>query len=239
MKFKRTALLLVLTPHLVSANDVVVDRNLSLNIQSLTDFSIDAGAGDLVINGGGQEINVDAKIIIEDLNPSVSPDQVIAKYVVLTLEEVNGEAELVAKANLRSNNRPFSNIIIDLDVSTLSSLPLFVDDGSGDIAISDLSAELEVDDGSGEIFISNVTENIVINDGSGDILLENTSEVIEIDDGSGDLTINNHIGDIKEIDDGSGDIEINNLSGDIEDIDGGSGDIFIDGEEVDEDDING
>ncbi|MCL1075656.1 DUF4097 family beta strand repeat-containing protein [Shewanella dokdonensis] len=189
-------------------------RTLQLNAAEIQQLTADTGAGDLVIVGVAeqQQITVDADVYDY-------PD-VPAK---LTLEQHGTQAVLVAKFDSHfsiNRNSPY----INLRVTVPAAMVLDVTDGSGQLEIRDMTANIKVVDGSGDLTIRGA-HDLDINDGSGSVTLANISGKIRLDDGSGDIDIRDVGGDIR-IDDGSGSMTVKNVQGTVT-IDDGSGDIDV------------
>ncbi|GIU31654.1 hypothetical protein TUM4637_23690 [Shewanella hafniensis] len=66
-----------------------------------------------------------------------------------------------------------------------------IDDGSGDIEVSQINGNLKIDDGSGAIKVTDIRGNIAIDDGSGNIEVANVQSPVTITDGSGDINVFN------------------------------------------------
>lgn len=112
-------------------------------------------------------------------------------------------------------------------ISGVSALSL--EDGSGSIEVSDVSGDVYIDDGSGSIDIRNVDGLVSIEDGSGDLKVIESNEVHIIDDGSGGIRIANITRNVHIEDDGSGGIDIQDIGGDVEIGDAGSGRLNVQG----------
>lgn len=72
------------------------------------------------------------------------------------------------------DNEMFGSAKLDFDAVVPDTIPLVVEDGSGDLTIDNVGAS-EVTDGSGDMTIRNVNGNLSVHDGSGDMRLENVS----------------------------------------------------------------
>ena len=203
-------------------------RNLELQAAGLSEISIDAGAGAMVVSGveDSDEIVVVATIIV-DTGDADKAAEFVGKRLRLELERDGERAEL--KSGFKSGWGWDTDAAVDLDVRMPAGLNLIIDDGSGPVTVRDVSGSVRIDDGSGPIELAN-SGDVDIDDGSGSIRLENTAAV-KIDDGSGSITIVGAAGDVY-VEDGSGTIEISGVSGSVT-VDDGSGDIEIDDVERD------
>jgi len=225
MKFLPTALKVALSSLLItgslsaSASDIEVEetKKLSLSGSDLTQFKIDAAAGFLVIEGdeGLDSIEVTADIAAYN-----------DKYQ-LSLVKKGSKAVLLADPNPESSINWFSNgsAKIDLTIKVPKGMSLDIDDGSGNIDINYIDAEVTIDDGSGNIDVQNIGGMVHIDDGSGNLNLSNISGKIKVDDGSGNIDIRDVKSDV-DIEDGSGQIKLVGVGGEV-DIDDGSGDLLV------------
>jgi hypothetical protein len=102
---------------------------------------------------------------------------------------------------------------------------LDVEDGSGDLTLTDIRGDVRIDDGSGNLTVERVTGDVVIDDGSGDVELRDIRGDVTLEDGSGDLDAGDVTGTVRVIDDGSGSIRVTNVGGDFVVDDDGSGSI--------------
>ena len=197
-------------------------RNLELDAAGLSDLSIDAGAGALVVNGveGSDEIVVVATIVVDGEDEDEAR-KLIEKRLRLDLERDGDRAKL--KAGFKTGWGWDGDAVIDLDVRMPTQLALLIDDGSGAITVHDVASTVRIDDGSGPIELGN-SGDVYIDDGSGSIMLEDTGGVW-VDDGSGSITIVRASGDVY-VEDGSGTIDIRGVQGSVT-VDDGSGDIEI------------
>ena len=219
------------------ANYAVQSReSLTLAAADLKALRIDCGAGYLKIQGvdGLEQIEVSAVLDVR----GIADNELAAfkkEYVTLKLEKVAAKAELTARiesgfslASLFGDNH---DARIDLDIRVPRRLALAIDDGSGDVDISDSDGNLKLEDGSGDIRLTNIRGQVSIDDGSGDMILAKINGMLQIEDGSGDIELNDTGNDVA-IDDGSGEIRLNRTLGSVT-VDDGSGDIVIDGVEKD------
>ncbi len=196
-------------------------RDLSLDAESISQLTINAGAGSMDVTGvkGLDKINVKATIVVpgEDKDDAV---RVIEKKIRLSLEKSAGDASLEAwfESGLMSFG---SSPYIVLEVSVPQGMAVNIDDGSGSIDVVDLAGDLTIDDGSGSIDIRNVA-HVRIDDGSGSIDLVGAAGDVSIVDGSGSISIE-HVQGSVTIDDGSGSIEVTDIDKDLIIVDDGSG----------------
>jgi len=213
------AMFVVSLAHADSKNYTEV-RDLALDTAGLTEFVIDAGAGSLVVTGvdGAAGIAVTATIMIEDKNEEEA-QKLMTKRLDLSLERDGDRAKL--KSGFDSGWRWNGNATIDLDVRMPADIALRVDDGSGSMTITDVTADVLVDDGSGSVQITNAG-SVTVDDGSGSIKVSAASGDVYINDGSGTIEIRGVGGSVR-IDDGSGSIEVDDVEKDLIIVDDGSG----------------
>ncbi|MGI2137971.1 hypothetical protein [Shewanella baltica] len=188
-------------------------RELTLDSQDLQGLIAETGAGSLEIIGveGLTQIKLVADIYSND-----------DSKVILTLEKKANKAKL--KADFEQSGFNNYSPYIDLKLQVPANLALDIDDGSGAILISKMTADINVKDGSGELII-NGGNNVSIDDGSGDIEVSQINGNLTIDDGSGAIKVTDVRGNIA-IDDGSGNIEVANVQSPVT-ITDGSGDINV------------
>jgi len=103
---------------------------------------------------------------------------------------------------------------LDLRVEFPAGLAADIEDGSGEISISDLGS-LMLDDGSGEVVINGIRGDLTIDDGSGELEIRGVSGTVSLDDGSGEIVLVD-VGSDVMIDDSSGEIEVRGVGGSIE-----------------------
>lgn len=219
-----------------------VEKKLSLDASGIKKLNIDSGAGFLKVKGveGAEAIEVKALIVIKGIDED-DVKSFIKDKIVLELEREGNGAVLESKVKSHiSGIFKRREIRIDLEVTMPGHLELIVDDGSGLLTVSDVSANVEIEDGSGTIDIENIGGNLEVEDGSGTINVENVDGNVDIEDGSGEITVKRVKGNV-EVDDSSGSLKIVDIGGSVT-VDDGSGNIYIDGVEKDvviEDDGSG
>jgi ribosomal protein L24E len=196
--------------------NVSLEESLSLSASSLSQFDIEAGAGSLIVKGddSATEITVHADIRTTE-----------EKNYVLELDRSGDTAKLVARHNSHVGYWNGSSPKIDLTVTMPANLMLDIDDGSGNIKVTNINNGLVLEDGSGSASLEDIKGDVTIDDGSGDLFVKNVQGNIELEDGSGGLTVSNVTGDI-EIDDGSGELTVMDVTGKVT-IDDGSGSIDV------------
>ena len=203
--------------------------NLTLDIDQIEELRIEAGAGDLEVQGVDDinQIEVSAVITIEHAGAK-QRQKILNEDLVLDLRELNSKtAILISEYNpsLSGLLGRSPNVRVDLQVRVPKRFTMEIRDGSGDINISDMIAWIRLDDGSGNLTMTDIAGDLFLDDGSGDITLNNIVGNVELDDSSGDVEADEIAGNMR-IDDSSGNLELFRVSGDIY-IDDSSGDIEI------------
>lgn len=202
------------------------DRKLSLQTNKAKEIFIDVGAGNLkVTSGNTDQVTVNAKVYSKKYDSIDELTQVFEDKMEFSLES-KGSTIILKAMNRKSffgNNN--TNIAIDLDMVIPKRMNVEIDDGSGDMWLTDIDGTLKIDDGSGSTVIDNVNGKVFIDDGSGNLTISNVLSSVTIDDGSGKIKMNNIQGNVT-IDDGSGAINITQVAGDIK-VDDSSGSINV------------
>lgn len=219
-----------------SRADFHQQKDLTIDAQALTAMEIEAGAGSLIIRGDDNitEIKVTADIYTDRKHQDAYE---------LTLDKSGKTGYLVAKnyktSGFWNGNSPHINVVVtmptslaldvndgsgDMKISNISS-DLYINDGSGDIEVTNIGGSLNIKDASGGMEISNIGNRTNINDGSGEIEISHINGTLDIVDGSGEIDVEYIEGNLL-IDDGSGTIHASNINGDAK-IDDGSGDLTV------------
>lgn len=192
------------------------ETELKLDIDGITQFDIEAGAGDIHVEGqkDNQEILVKAKIYGKRIHES---------DYTLVLNTRRGKARLEAYLNDEARNGER----IDLKVFMPASMALNLDDRSGDIWVNGISANVAVNDRSGDIELRDLAGSVSVEDRSGDLIADRIGGDVDIEDRSGDIELKDSGGDIT-IRDSSGDVYVKDAGGKVT-VSDSSGDIRING----------
>lgn len=219
------------------------DYDFSVDAASLESLRLDVGAGELSIEGdsASNEVRViatacaDSRRRLDDLNLTHS----LRDSDLLVRTELNRRGSIFSWPSF-GNTESHINIEImmpadltldvddgsgNIEISNVSSLSL--DDGSGSILIENISGDVSVEDGSGPITITGVNGKVSVSDGSGPINIRDSNEVVIIDDGSGEIEIERIFSNVSVYDDGSGGIRIHDVAGNVDVRDTGSGSVDI------------
>ena len=179
-----------------------IDR--SVNINSLKNLEVEAGAGSLEIVGdsGRKDVLIKAKLCASD-----------EKY----LEKMDVAVELGADVahfetvfpdgSAWSDNQ---NASIDLVLSVPASARLDVRDSSGEASIENV-AELSMVDSSGKLEIENVAGTLKVVDSSGELSIANVGGDVNLSDSSGGIYVSKVDGSLTVEVDSSGEIEARHI----------------------------
>jgi hypothetical protein len=200
-------------------------RQLDLDVDGISELSINAGAGSMDVTGvsGLDKISVKATIVVPDEDKDGAV-KVIEKNMTLSLDKKGSEARLNAWFDDGFMGSGDDAHIV-LEVSVPQGLTVNIDDGSGSLDVIDTMGDVTIDDGSGSIDVKNVA-NLTIDDGSGSIDVNEASGDVSIIDGSGSISVN-HVNGSVTIDDGSGSIKVSDVDHDVVILDDGSGSVRI------------
>ncbi len=100
--------------------------------------------------------------------------------------------------------------------ASLSGLgELLVNDGSGDLTVTDIEGSVDIDDGSGGLEIRDVRGDVFVDDGSGALDIDGVTGTVTVSDGSGSMDIRD-VGEsliVREM--GSGTLRVSGVEGDF------------------------
>lgn len=198
------------------------ERNANVDVGTARLLQIEAGSGSLKIEGKTGL----ARVVIRGRACASDKD---------LLDEINLEARregdgVVVRANVHrdEDNRSWRNNSyrrLDVVMEVPAGMAANIDDGSGEIDLSNLGA-IDLDDGSGGITADNIGA-IRIQDGSGEIRLSRVDGTVDIEDGSGEITVRVAKGTVR-VSDSSGSIDVSDVGGDFIVTHDGSGGIDYD-----------
>jgi Putative adhesin len=196
------------------------DRSASVDATGATRIVISAGAGDLDVRGEKGQTAVHA-----------------SGRACASSEESLGQ---IAIASRRDGDTVYINTILppiqqgmfgfwrhatlDLQVTLPSSIPLELDDSSGDLALRSVQAAV-VTDSSGDMEIDSVAGELTLTDSSGDVTVRNVGAV-RVSDSSGNIELADIQGNVEVAIDSSGDLRIDRV-GSVHILNDSSGDIVI------------
>ena len=187
-----------------------------MSADGIEKLEIDCGAGFLHLSGDDslKSIEVEAEIVVDGKSER-DIKEYVEKHVELELKKHGSKAVLVSKFDDGNFWDNFRTRVINLKVRMPKNMDLYIDDGSGEIRISDIRGDVSIDDGSGTIDVTDVFGNLNIDDGSGTIEVRNVEQNVRVDDGSGSISIDGVGGDVIIADDGSGSLKIQNVKGQV------------------------
>jgi len=202
-------------------------KTLTLPAEGLRELRIDSGAGSLKVSGVDSltAIEVTAEICARGESNN-DMDDFIKDHVELSLEKRGDRAVLVSGIEGHFHLFFSGDARINLTVRVPKSLAIDIDDGSGEMTVEDISADVSIEDGSGAIRVERVAGNLRIEDNSGELEVEEVGGDVSIDDGSGSIDVVNVKGSVT-VDDGSGSIDIDRVGKDVIIEDSGSGGVHI------------
>ena len=193
------------------------DRSADISAAGLSALDLSAGAGSLRIVGRSDISTVKVRA------RACASSRAMLDELQLKSRRTGStyHVETVAPENNRWEDDGYARLELVIEVP--ASMTARVSDGSGEAHIEGIAA-LDIDDGSGELEISNISGDVKVDDGSGEISITDVNGSVRIDDGSGEITIRGVGGDVT-ISDGSGSIDVSRVGRDFTVSSDGSGDI--------------
>jgi hypothetical protein len=204
-------------------DDYTSPRNADVNVAGAKSIRIDAAAGILKVQGrqGLDQVHV---------RGTARADRKNRLDGIRLIAERRGD-EIYIKADMPDDRDgwrgDWDNMALDLVIEVPTSLPLDVDDGSGEAEFNNTGA-LELEDGSGEIWVRAAHGDVRITDGSGNITIEGVDGSVRVSDGSGNVRGRDITGNFTVEEDGSGDIDVSSVGGTMRVENDGSGNIDVD-----------
>lgn len=193
-------------------------RTASVASDGIEQVRIISRAGDLEVTGraGARQVSARGRACTSEADDLAE----------LTIRVRRDGSTLVLEATDPDRDLHFGSYYayLDLVVDLPQGMPVIIDDGSGNITVAGVGAA-RVNDGSGNIEMTDVRGALEIEDGSGNIELAGARGDVEIADGSGNLTVTRVTGSVR-IDDGSGEIRLADVSRNVH-VDDGSGSIRV------------
>jgi hypothetical protein len=217
------------------------DRSANLDAASARLLELAAGAGSLKIEGrpGLDRVVIRAKACASHADLLDEMDLEARREGSTIVVRANVHEDDWMKRRWRNNMYARLDVVVqvpagmaaeiddgsgEIDLSNLGAVR--IKDGSGSIAANDL-ASARIEDGSGEIRLVDIRGAVDIEDGSGEIELSNIDGLIDIDDASGEITVRTSKSSVR-ISDQSGSISVRDVAGDFVVEDDGSGSIDYD-----------
>jgi Putative adhesin len=200
---------LLLLAGTVHAEDckVAADRTASAPLTGIERIEIEAGAGDLHVNGATGVSTVEAR------GRACASSEEMLEGIKLEMERRDNVLRVTALSPGRSMLHVFgrsSYATLDLTVKLPASLPVKLIDASGDVEVGGISA-LDLKDGSGDVLVHDIARDVSIDDDSGDLTVTNVQGNVTLRDTSGNMTVKKVAGIVEVLADGSGDIDVDEI----------------------------
>jgi hypothetical protein len=220
--------LLAAIPAAVHAQDYDAPRNATVNASGATLLKIDARAGMLRVTGRTDITEVRVRGTARASRKGLLDD--------IKLEATRNGSEVEVRVimpdyNDRGWNNGWdnSNAVLDLVIETPATLPVDIEDTSGDMTVETVSAKVRIDDNSGNIRVRD-TGDLRISDSSGGIDIRGVKGSVDIvEDSSGEIEVYDVTGSVRVGRDSSGSIDVSRVGGDFVVERDGSGSIDYDG----------
>ncbi|HUQ82890.1 MAG TPA: hypothetical protein VM076_17190 [Gemmatimonadaceae bacterium] len=225
----RTALIALVTvlPATALAQDYDAPRNATVNASGATLLKIDARAGMLRVTGRTDITEVRVRGTARASRKGMLED------IKLEATRTGSEVEVrVIMPEWRDNgwNNGINEALLDLVIETPASLPLDIQDTSGDLTVESVAAKVEIDDNSGNIRVRDAGGDLRISDSSGGIDIRGVKGSVDIvEDSSGEIEVYDVTGSVRVGRDSSGSIDVSRVGGDFTVERDGSGGIEYDG----------
>jgi hypothetical protein len=207
------------------AQDYDAPRDATVNASGATMLRIDARAGNLRVTGRADITEVRVRGTARASSKGMLED--IKLEAVRTGNEIHVRADIPEQRN--NSWRWNEQALLDLVLEVPTTLPLDIEDTSGDITVESVAAKVRIDDNSGNIRVRE-TGDIWITDSSGGIDIRNVKGSVDIDeDSSGEIEVYDVTGSVHIGRDSSGGIDVSRVGGDFIVERDGSGSIDYDG----------
>ena len=226
MRSRLASLVLVATlPASALAQDYDAPRTATVNASDATVLKIDARAGMLRVTGRTDITEVRVRGTARASSRGMLDD--------IKLEATRNGNEVVVQVvipEFRDSrwNGYNEQALLDLVIEAPATLPLDIDDTSGDMIIESVAAKVRIEDNSGNIRVRD-TGDLWISDNSGGIDIRGVKGSVDIDeDSSGEIEIYDVTGSVHVGRDSSGSIDVSRVGGDFVVERDGSGSIDYD-----------
>ena len=226
-----TLVFLAAVPAAIQAQDYDAPRNATVNAAGATLLKIDARAGMLRVTGRTDITEVRVKGTAHASRKGMIDD--------IKLEATRNGNEVEVRVIMPDyNDRGWNNgwddssPVLDLVIEVPATLPVDIEDTSGDLTVETVSAKVRIDDNSGNIRVRD-TGDLTISDNSGGIDIRGVKGSVDIvEDSSGEIEIYDVTGSVHVGRDSSGSIDVSRVGGDfVVERDGSGG--------IDYDDVKG
>lgn len=182
-------------------------RELDLDLDGVRAVRLVTQAGDLRVTGSADAERLTARgracassaALLDDVRLASSRD---------------GDV-LVLRTEMPDAGLFFRYAHLDLVVVLPGTLPVEIEDGSGEVAVDGV-VSLRLTDGSGDVRVDGVAGDLVLEDGSGDVEIHGVGGRLEVvRDGSGDTRLTGVGGSVEIVRDDSGDIVVIDVGGSV------------------------
>jgi hypothetical protein len=186
--------------------EYTAQRNATLSTRGARRIEVYAKAGLLRIEGreGATEVRV--------RGTARASSRSLLDQIRLIAEPRDGGVRI--EAEIPERDRGWSDDedrqALDLVIEVPSTIPLEVEDGSGDLEIRNVGP-VDLTDGSGEAIIESVAGRLRVKDGSGELRITGVRGDVEVEDGSGEIEIRKIRGEVDVRNDGSGELRIDEV----------------------------
>jgi hypothetical protein len=214
---------LALLPASGFAQDYDAPRTATVNASGATVLRVDARAGNLRVTGRTDLTEVRVR------GTARASSRGLLEDIKLEAERKGNEVTVrVVMPEMRDWSWN-TQAVLDLVIETPATLPLEIDDTSGDMTIESVSGKVRIEDNSGDIRVRD-TGDVWISDSSGGIEVRGVKGSVDIDeDSSGEIEIYDVTGSVHVGRDSSGSIDVSRVGGDFVVERDGSGSIDYDG----------
>ena len=210
-------------PAVALAQDYDAPRSATVNAAGATVLKVDARAGNLRVTGRTDITEVRVRGTARASSKGILED--------IKLEATRNGNEVTVRAlipEFRDSGWNNDHALLDLVIETPATLPLDIDDTSGDMTIESVSAKVRIEDNSGNIRVRD-TGDLWISDSSGGIDISGVKGSVDIDeDSSGEIEVYDVTGSVHVGRDSSGSIDVSRVGGDFVVERDGSGSIDYD-----------
>jgi hypothetical protein len=210
MRIIITILLLTLAANTANAGDCKYSRDIQrvVDLGSVTELMVEAGAGSLEISGDSSrsDVQIEANICSSD------EDFLDKMDVISDVKSSTAHFETVFphKSFWDGNEQASINLVLTVPASSL----LDVQDSSGEALVQGV-AKLVMTDSSGQLTIKNISGDVKVRDSSGALKLQNIDGDVEVTDSSGGIYVTDVKGNLLVIADSSGEIEAKRIGKDV------------------------
>lgn len=197
-------------------------RSANIDTSGITRIVMGTGAGDLKVRGEPGRSKLEARG-----EACASSDQLLDQIQIETRREGSTVYLKTRMPDLKGGFIGNQYAMLDLDIALPDSIPVDIEDSSGDLDLSRVRSAV-IADSSGEIEIEDIAGDLEVSDSSGDVAIERVAGRLQVTDSSGDLHIENIQGDVLIPIDSSGDIRLVQV-GSVHIRNDTSGEIYIRG----------